>query len=67
MAYELYEACFELSLRWKTTTIQKDPEHLIHKIVYYVNQVRRVSQEFRYEPAHIIASDETDVWTDLVA
>ena len=34
---------FGLSLRRKTTTIQKAPEHLIDKIVSYLDQVWRVS------------------------
>ena len=34
---------FGLFLRRKTTAVQKDPEHLIDKIVSYVIQVRGVS------------------------
>ena len=55
---------FGLSMRRKTTTIQKDPKHLTDKIVSYVNQVRRVSP---YKLANITDVDETAVWANMVA
>lgn len=58
---------FGLSMRRKTTTIQKDPKHLTDKIVSYVNQIRRVSQKAPYKPANITNVDETAVWANMVA
>ena len=65
MAYE-FGGDLDYLLRRKTTTIQKDPEHLIDKIVSYVIHVR-VAQKFPYKPANIIAMDETAVWANMVA
>ena len=56
-----------LSLRRKTTTAQKDPSHMIDKLVAYMLQIRRLSRQFNYDPSCIIAMDETAVWTDMVS
>ena len=54
-----------LSLRRKTTTTQKDPSHMIDKLVAYTLQIRRLS--LHYDPSSIIAMDETAVWADMVS
>ena len=58
---------YGLSLRRRTTTIQKDPEHLTDKLVSYVVHVRRMCKKNSYDPANVIAMDETAVWADMVA
>ena len=55
-----------LSLRRKTTIAQKDPSHLISKLVGYLMHVRRLSIKSNYPPSSIIAMDETAVWSDMV-
>ena len=57
---------FALSLRRKITTIPKDPENLIDKIVSYAIQVRQVSSKFPYGLANMVAMDETAPWSDMV-
>ena len=56
-----------LSLRRKTTTAQQDPNRLIHKLISYILQVRRLSKKYQYQPSCIIAMDETSVWDDMVS
>ena len=53
-----------LSLHRQTTTAQKDPSHVINKTVAYLLQAHRLSDKFKYNPASIIAMDETAVWAD---
>ena len=48
-----------LSLRRKTSVAQKDPDHLVAKIVAYVLHVRRLQSRSNYRPCNIIAMDET--------
>ena len=55
-----------LSLRRRTTITQKDPSHLVSKLVGYVMHVRRLSINCNYSPGSIIAMDETAVWSDMV-
>ena len=55
-----------LSLRRRTTIAQKDPSHLVSKLVGYVMHVRRLSIYCNYAPSSIIAMDETAVWSDMV-
>ena len=50
--------------RW-TTTAQKDPSHVINKIVAYLLQARRLSKKFKYNPASIIAMDEAAAWVGM--
>ena len=56
-----------LSLRRKTTVSQKDPSRLIDKLISYILYIRRLSANFYYAPANIIAMDESAVWADLVS
>ena len=55
-----------LSLRRRTTIAQKDPSHLVSKLVGYVMHGRRLSINCNYAPGSIIAMDETAVWSDMV-
>ena len=55
-----------LSLRRRTTITQKDPSHLVSKLVGYEMHVRRLSINCNYAPGSIIAMDETGVWSDMV-
>ena len=48
-------------------TAQKDPSHVINKIVAYLSQLRKFSEKFKYNPASIIAMDETAVRADMTA
>ena len=48
---------YGLSLRQKTFMAQKDPDHLINKLVAFVLHVRRVSMKHLYDAASIIAMD----------
>ena len=50
-----------LSLRRRTTIAQKDPSHLVSKLVGYVMHVQRLSINCNYAPGSIIAMDETAV------
>ena len=50
-----------LSLCRRTTTAQNDSSHVINKIVVYLLQARRLSNKFKYNPASIIAMNETAV------
>ena len=56
-----------LSLRRKTSVAQKDPDLLIAKIVSYILRVRRLRMKYSYQPADIIAFDETPIWADMVS
>ena len=56
-----------LSLRRKTSVAQKDPDLLIAKIVSYILHVRRFRMKYSYQPADIIAFDETPIWADMVS
>ena len=56
-----------LSLRRKTTVAQKDPDNLIGKLVSYILRVRKLRQNFDYQPRDIIAFDETPVCADMVS
>ena len=53
-----------LCLRRKTTEAQKDPLHLVNKLVSYVLQIRCLKRTLNYADANIIAMDETAVWKD---
>ena len=55
-----------LSLRRRTTIAQKDPSHLVSKLVGYVMHVRRLSINCNYVSGSVIAMDETAVWFDMV-
>ena len=55
-----------LSMRGRTTIVQKDPSHLTTKLVKYVIHVRRLSMKTNFSPDCIIAMDETAVWSDMV-
>ena len=56
-----------LSLRRKTSVAQKDPDLLVAKIVSYILRVRRLRLKYSYQPADIIAFDETPIWADMVS
>ena len=56
-----------LSLRQRTTMAQKDPSQLINKLVAYVLEVRRLTEQYKYAPESIIAMNETAVWADMVS
>ena len=56
-----------LMLRRKTSIAQKDPDLLVAKIVSYILRVRRLRLKFSYQPADIIAFDETPIWADMVS
>ena len=53
-----------LSLRQRTTTAQKDPAQLINKLVAYVLEVRRLTEQHKYIPESIITMNETAVRAD---
>ena len=55
-----------LSMRRRTTIAQKDPSHLMTKLVKYFMHVRRLSMKTNFSPDCIIAMDETAVWSDMV-
>ena len=55
-----------LSLRRKTSVVQKDPDKLIPKLVSYIIHVRRVHEKQKYELVQIIAMNETPAWSDMV-
>ena len=59
--------CNHLSLCRRTTIAQKDPSHLVSKLVGYVTHVRRLSINCNYATGSIIAMDETAVWSDMVS
>ena len=50
-----------LSLRRRTTIAQKDPSHLVSKVVGYVMHVQRLSINCNYALGSIIAMDKTAV------
>ena len=56
-----------LSCRRMNTIAQKDPSHMIDKLVSYILHVRRLQREFQYALTDIIAMDETAVWSDMVS
>ena len=56
-----------LSLRRKTSVVQKDPDLLISKIVSYILRVRRLQMKYSYQSSDIIAFDETPVWAGMVS
>ena len=56
-----------LSLRRKTTQAQKDPNHLVDKLVMYVLQVRKLFRLHLYRPSNVISMDETAVWADMLS
>ena len=56
-----------LSCRRRTTIAQKDPSHMIDKLVSYILHVRCLQREFQYALTDIIAMDETAVWSDMVS
>lgn len=61
-----YDVMRQHGLRRKTTVIQKDPEHLIEKIISDVFYVQQVSQKNLYELANTIAMEDTILWIDTV-
>jgi len=56
-----------LSLRRRTTTVQKDPAYLVDRLVQYVVHVRRMSKKYQFNAGSILAMDETAVWADMTA
>ena len=50
-----------LSLCQRTTAAQKDPAQLINKLVAYVLEVRRLTEQRKYTPESITAMDEAAV------
>ena len=46
--------------------MQKDPSHLITKLINYVMHVRRLCMKTSFSPDCIIAMDKTAVWSDMV-
>ena len=56
-----------LSCRRRTTTAQKDPAHVIEKLVLYIMHVRRLKLKFNFTNECIIAMVETPVWNDMVS
>ena len=56
-----------LSLRRKTTQAQKDPNHLVDKLVMYVLQVRKLFRLHAYRPSNVTSMDETAVWADMLS
>ena len=56
-----------LSLRRRTTTIQKDPAYLVDRLIQYVIHVRRMPMKHKSNASSILAMDETDVWADMTA
>ena len=50
-----------LSLRRRTTTAQKNPSHIINKIIAYLRKARRLSDKFKYNLPSIIVMVETAV------
>ena len=54
-----------LSLRRKTSVAQKDSDLLIAIILYYILCVRRLRMKYSYQPANIIAFNETPIWADM--
>ena len=59
--------CHGFSLRRKTRTTQKDPSHLIDRLVSFVMHVRRLQRQYNFTPHNIVAMDETAVWNDMVS
>ena len=60
---KIYEEKLFIFFRRQTTATQKDPSHVINKIVAYLLQARRLlSEKFKYNPTFIIAMNETAVW-----
>ena len=55
------------SLRRKTTTAQRDPSHMIDRIVAYVMNVCRIQNQFNFHDNDIIAMDGSSVWNDMVS
>ena len=55
-----------LSLRRRTTIVQKDQSHLTSKLAWYVLHLRRLSMKTSLSTDCIIAMDETAVWSDMV-
>ena len=56
-----------LFYRKRTTTAQKDPSHMIGKLVGYIMHVRRLNKQFQFPNSSILAMDETPVWADMVS
>ena len=56
-----------LSLRRITSVAQKDPEKLIATLVSSIIHARRMLKAYNYQAGHIIAMDETSVWSDIVS
>ena len=57
-----------LSQRRKTTQqAQKDPNHLIDKLVMYVLLVRTLFHPLAYHPSNVISMDEAAVWADMLS
>ena len=50
-----------LSLRQKTTTVQKDSSYLIDRLVSFVMHARRLQRQYDFAPHNIVAVDETAV------
>ena len=55
-----------LSVPRRITIAQKNPSHLVSKLVGYVMHVRRLSINCNYDPGSVIAMDETAVCSDMV-
>ena len=53
--------------RRKTTQAQKDPNHLIDKLVMYLLQVRKLFRLQAYHPSNVISMDETSIWVDMLS
>ena len=56
-----------LSFRRRATVAQKNPSVMVDKLVTYVAQIRRLSRNFNYHPSSIIVTDETAIWSDMLA
>ena len=50
----------------QTTIAQKDPSHLMTKLVKYVMHIQRLSMKTNFSPNCIIAMEKTAVWSDIV-
>ena len=64
---EKFFASNGLCLRRKTTEAQKDPPHLVDKLVSYVLQICRLKRTLNCGDANVIAMDETAVWKDMLS
>lgn len=56
-----------LSVRRRTTEVQKSPDQLIDKVCVYILKIRRLHMKMNYELKNIFAMDETAVWNDMIS